>query len=122
MSRTIISWTHKRTSLLKEILAPMPLLSGSFGIITVTCGKKNCRCTSGKKHPLSRMTWIEKSQSHTRSVPKEKMHQVKKAIQNHRNFRKTLKQIQKTENVTKRLLVKYEKNAITQTRQSLFPK
>jgi hypothetical protein len=67
------------------------MVAGSLLEQFVTCGKPNCRCSRGQKHgPLHYLYWKEQGRSRSMYVPREKVRELRRQIQNHRRFQKQL--------------------------------
>jgi hypothetical protein len=67
------------------------VLAGSLVKQYVICGKLGCRCQRGQKHgPLFYLYWKEQGRSRSLYVPREKVAEVRRQIQNYRHLRKEL--------------------------------
>ncbi len=67
------------------------MLSGSLVQQYVTCGKLNCRCTRGQKHgPLYYLYWKEQGRSRSLYVPRHRVGELRRQIQNYRQFQRKL--------------------------------
>jgi len=77
--------------LLQAIFQPLPILAGSLVKQYVNCGKPGCRCQRGKKHgPLFYLYWKEQGRSRSLYVPREKVMEIRRQIQNYRHLQKEL--------------------------------
>lgn len=69
----------------------LPMMAGSLVEQYVTCGKPGCRCTRGQKHgPLYYLYWKEQGRSRSLYVPREKVSELRRQIQNYRRFQTDL--------------------------------
>ncbi len=69
----------------------LPMMAGSLVEQYVTCGKSGCRCTRGQKHgPLYYLYWKEQGRSRSLYVPREKVSELRRQIQNYHRFQTEL--------------------------------
>ncbi len=69
----------------------LPMMAGSLVEQYVTCGKPRCRCTRGQKHgPLYYLYWKEQGRSRSLYIPREKVSELRRQIQNYRRFQTDL--------------------------------
>lgn len=69
----------------------LPMVAGSLVEQYVTCGKSPCRCNRGEKHgPLYYLYWKEQGRSRSLYVPREKVGELRRQIQNYRRFQAEL--------------------------------
>ncbi len=69
----------------------LPMVAGSLVEQYVTCGKPRCRCARGQKHgPLYYLYWKEQGRSRSLYVPREKVSELRRQIQNYRRFQTVL--------------------------------
>ena len=92
-----MDWHHSRPQRptfpqqLRAFLEPFPVLAGSLVKQYVVCGKSGCRCQRGQKHgPLFYLYWKEQGRSRSLYVPREKVAEVQRQIQNYRRLQKVL--------------------------------
>ncbi len=72
----------------------LPMVAGSLVGQYVTCGKPRCRCTRGQKHgPLYYLYWKEQGRSRSLYVPRERVSELRRQIQNHRRFQTELRSL-----------------------------
>jgi uncharacterized protein DUF6788 len=70
---------------------PFPVLAGSLVKQYVNCGKSGCRCQRGQKHgPLFYLYWKEQGRSRSLYVPRDKVVEMRRQIQNYRRVQKEL--------------------------------
>ena len=76
---------------LQALRADFPLLAGSLVKQFVVCGKPGCRCSRGQKHgPLYYLYWKEQGRSRSLYVPRARVAEMRRQIQNYRGLRKEL--------------------------------
>jgi hypothetical protein len=76
---------------LRAFCEPFPVLAGSLVKQFVNCGKSGCRCQRGQKHgPLFYLYWKEQGLSRSLYVPREKVVEMRRQIQNYRRAQKEL--------------------------------
>jgi hypothetical protein len=76
---------------LQALAKPFPLLAGSLVKQYVICGKPGCRCLRGQKHgPLYYLYWKEQGRSRSLYVPRAKVAELRRQIQNYRRLQKEL--------------------------------
>lgn len=69
----------------------LPMVAGSLVEQYVTCGKPRCRCTRGHRHgPLYYLYWKEPGRSRSLYVPRDKVGELRRQIQNYRRFQAEL--------------------------------
>jgi len=79
---------------LQALARLLPMVSGSLVEQYVTCGKPRCRCTRGQKHgPLYYLYWKEPGRSRSLYVPREKVGELRRQIQNYRRFQAELSRL-----------------------------
>jgi hypothetical protein len=79
------------TQQLRRSLRPFPLLAGSLVKQYVVCGKPGCRCQRGQKHgPLYYLYWKEQGRSRSLYVPRARVAEIRRQIQNYRSLQKAL--------------------------------
>jgi len=82
---------HPLRQPLQAIFQPLPILAGSLVKQYVNCGKPGCRCQRGQKHgPLFYLYWKEQGRSRSLYVPREKVVEMRRQIQNYRRAQKEL--------------------------------
>jgi hypothetical protein len=79
------------TQQLRRWLRPFPLLAGSLVKQYVVCGKPGCRCQRGQKHgPLYYLYWKEQGRSRSLYVPRTRVTEMRRQIQDYRGLQKEL--------------------------------
>jgi hypothetical protein len=79
---------------LQALARLLPMVSGSLVEQYVTCGKPRCRCTRGQKHgPLYYLYWKEPGRSRSLYVPREKVGELRRQIQNYHRFQAELSRL-----------------------------
>ena len=76
---------------LHSLLRSFPVLAGSLVKQYVVCGKPGCRCQRGQKHgPLYYLYWKEQGRSRSLYVPRARVAEMRRQIQNYRGLQKEL--------------------------------
>ena len=107
----------KRAYALDKMLSVNLMAPGSYRKVYCKCGRKNCWCYSGKGHPYSRITFSEDGRSRTKAIHDSNIEWIKKVTQNYRDFKEGIKQIKEYNACLLKLLDKYLKEIIEQTRK-----
>ena len=70
------------------------MLAGSLVEQYVNCGKPNCRCQQGQKHgPLYYLYWKQQGRSRSLYIPRERVQDVRRQVENYRRFQQELSQL-----------------------------
>ena len=86
--------SHQGQNRLQALVRLFPMVSGSLVEQYVTCGKSNCRCARGQKHgPLYYLYWKEQGRSRSLYVPRERVGELRRQIQNYRKFQEKLTEL-----------------------------
>ena len=70
-----------------------PFLEGSLSKVGTKCGKENCHCTTGEKHPAFILTYKVRGKTKTIYVPKDLVEEVKLWTQEYRRVKLLIKEI-----------------------------
>jgi hypothetical protein len=74
-------------------LAHSPLIKGSVYQIARRCGNPNCRCTRSKLHRNFVLTWSEQGRHHMRSLPPERVAEIRKKSKEYARLRRARSEI-----------------------------
>lgn len=107
----------KRAYALDNIMSVNLMAPGSYSKVYCRCGKKNCRCYSGKGHPYSRITFSEDGRSRTKAIHENNIGWIKKVTENYRDFKEGLKKIKEYDARLLKLLDQHLKEITGQTRK-----
>lgn len=108
---------NERLELLSQLFESKEMVNGSFCQIYVKCGKKNCKCFSGKGHPHKRMSLSENGKKFSRAVPAEDYEWIEEMTNNFRSYKLIRRKLAKIDLEIKVLLDRFEENCIKQTRK-----
>jgi len=76
---------------LQALTKSFPIVGGSLVRQYVLCGKAGCRCQRGEKHgPLYYLYWKEQGRSRSLYIPREKVAELRRQIQDYRRLQKEL--------------------------------
>lgn len=117
MLQKIQKLEKRRQDIISEMFSINEMVWGSFCLIHVKCGKKYCKCNTGKLHPHHRMSWRENGKSISRAVPKEEHEWIEEMTGNYRKFRELRKQLIEIEDNIKSFLDTYEEGVVKKTRK-----
>jgi hypothetical protein len=79
------------TQQLRSLLRSFPVLAGSLVKQCVVCGKPGCRCQRGQRHgPLYYLYWKEQGRSRSLYVPRRRVAEMCRQVQNYRGLQKEL--------------------------------
>jgi len=74
---------------LVRILAErQPMVKGSVYRMQRKCGKPNCGCAAGDGHDSMMLSWSEGGRTRLRSIPEEKLNELKRLTETYQRFRK----------------------------------
>lgn len=79
---------QKLDKTLRVVFADTALVKGSAYQISRRCGTPHCRCTRGQLHRNMVLTWSEQGQHHMRSLPPERIADIRQKSQEYARFRR----------------------------------
>jgi hypothetical protein len=74
---------------LEVALARTPLVKGSVYQIARRCGNPHCHCTRGQLHRNFVLTWSEQGRHRMRSLPPQRVAEVRQKSKEYARFRRT---------------------------------
>lgn len=94
-----LKWINEKIKLtegiLRQITLSEPYIKGHIHYNYVKCGRKGCRCASGKRSdrhgPYAELRWEEDGIKHSRYIKKKELEQYKTALSKQKKV-KTLEQ------------------------------
>lgn len=95
--KSLKSAEKKRELCIAKFKNPPSMIRGSFHKTFTKCGRKECKCATGKGHPCQRITWREESKARTKGVPVSQEEWVRKMTKNYKDFRENRKKIKMLE-------------------------
>ncbi len=78
---------------LEVALARTPLVKGSVYQIARRCGTPHCRCTRGQLHRNFVLTWSEQGRHRMRSLPPQRVAEVRQKSKEYARFRRARAEI-----------------------------
>jgi len=82
-------------ALLKDLARPGPMMAGSFYQMYKKCGRSGCRCTRGELHgPFPVISMARHGHRWTRSVPRDRVAEVRRRTDAYRTFRRQRRRLQ----------------------------
>jgi len=117
MFKKIQSLENKRQKVISELSKIKRMVWGSFCLIHVKCGRKECKCNRGELHPHQRMSWRENGKGISRAVPKEEYEWIDEMTGNYRKFRELRRELNQIDEEIKTILDSYEETVVKKTRK-----
>ena len=75
---------------------PTPLIAGTLSSVYKTCGKKNCKCSTGDKHgPYLAIQFTKNGKHALKMLNKENSTEISKKVQNYKKYQDGLARINK---------------------------
>ena len=87
------SLEKKREAPLHRILTLDPWMEGTLVATTRRCGKKNCACHKGPKHPVAYVTWKENGKTVSLYVPKGLETEVRTWVENYKRLKEIIREV-----------------------------
>jgi len=78
---------------IEVVLARSPLIKGSVYQIARRCGNVHCRCTRGPLHRNFVLTWSEQGRHHMRSLPPQRVAEIRKKSKEYARLRRARSEI-----------------------------
>ncbi len=116
--RKILMAERRRKRIMSDLLKVDTMLRGSFAVVYTKCGKENCQCKNGKGHPHPRISWTEKGQGMTKSVPHDLVSWIQKVTSNYRRFRMLRRELVQVESENRNLMDLHESEVIELTKNA----
>jgi hypothetical protein len=73
---------------LKVVFGRTPLVKGNIYELARKCGKPHCTCTRGELHRTMVLTWSENGKTRIRSIPRERVLELKAKSEAYLRFRR----------------------------------
>lgn len=73
---------------LRRLQRSQPMVQGSFYLLRRKCGKPNCRCARGERHPAYVLTRSEAGKDRLYPVPKAQRAEVRKWAAEYRRYQR----------------------------------
>lgn len=86
---------NEKQKILKTLAILENIIQGSIVMRKHTCGKSNCKCKRAEKdrHTSYQLTFAVDGKTKTITIPKYKLHDVKKGLRQYRHFRQLVKRL-----------------------------
>jgi hypothetical protein len=78
---------------LRRFPIPAEALPGSLSQSYRRCGKPNCRCVDGEKHPLWQLTFMVDGKKRVERIPEEWVDEVRRRVAEGREFKQAMVEV-----------------------------
>ena len=85
--------TNRKKALARQMGTVQDLMKGSLVRTAVTCGKKNCRCREGKKHPAAYFSYQFQGKQRVIHIPHELVDEVEHLNKNWKELKKIIEEL-----------------------------
>ena len=79
--------------ILRRYPIPPDLLPGSLSLSHLRCGKPNCHCVKGERHPVWSLTFMVDGKKQVQHIPKEWVEDVEKRVHAGREFQDAVRDV-----------------------------
>ena len=93
LRQDLLEVCERLRKILDVVLARGPLVKGSVYQIARRCGTPHCRCTRGQLHRNFVLTWSEQGRPHMRSLPPERVAEVRQKSKEYARLRRARAEI-----------------------------
>ena len=94
--------------LVRKLCKEKLLLKGTYTYVMKKCANPKCSCHQKPKHPIHRITWIEKGKGYTLSLQNLNLKAALKYNKNYLEFRKTRLEMASLQKLLNKLLAQQE--------------
>jgi hypothetical protein len=86
---------QKREKIMNNILSDAEMVQGTVVQRDHTCGKTQCRCrqSASQRHRSYQLTFAIDGKTHTITIPKDKLPDVRKGLKHYKHFRLCVRQL-----------------------------
>jgi len=84
---------QRKFDLLRRFQFPDDLLPGSLSLQHLRCGKQNCRCAKGERHPVWTLTFMADGKKHVQHIPKHLVEEVRRRVKAGREYQDALREV-----------------------------
>ena len=78
---------------LRRFQIPAEALPGSLSLTHRRCGKLNCCCVAGDRHPLWQLTFMVDGKKRVERIPEEWVDQVRRRVEEGREFKRAMVEV-----------------------------
>lgn len=84
---------QRKFEIVRRLGIPENLLPGSLALTHRRCGKPNCRCATGKGHPMWSLTFMVDGKKRVERIPDEWVDELRPLVQAGREFKDAMAQV-----------------------------
>jgi len=84
---------QRKYALLRGLEIPPDALPGSLALTHRRCGKPNCHCVEGEKHPVWSLTFRVNGKKRVERIPEEWVEQVRPLVEQGREFKDAVAEV-----------------------------
>jgi hypothetical protein len=84
---------QRKFELVRRFHLPDDLLPGSLSLSHLRCGKPNCHCAQGPRHPFWSLTFMVRGKKHVQHIPREWVEDVRRRVQAGREFQDAVREV-----------------------------
>jgi Family of unknown function (DUF6788) len=84
---------QRKFALLRRFQIPPDGLPGSLALTHIRCGKPNCRCAQGERHPVWSLTFMVDGKKQVQHVPQELVEQIRPLVEQGREFKDAVAEV-----------------------------
>jgi uncharacterized protein DUF6788 len=83
----------KKKRLLKGLHLPADALPGSLSQTFTRCGKKECHCSTGQKHPIWFLTYMDQGKKKVERIPEDWVEYAQQKVTQGKEFKENVNQV-----------------------------
>ena len=84
---------QRKFHLIRQFHFPEDLLPGSLSLTHRRCGKGNCCCVEGDRHPLWSLTFMVDGKKRVERIPQEWVDEVRRRVEEGREFKRAMVEV-----------------------------
>jgi hypothetical protein len=84
---------QRKYELIRRFQIPEDLLPGSLSMQHLRCGKQNCRCAKGERHPVWSLTFMADGKKHVQHIPQSLVDEVRKKVEAGREYQDAVREV-----------------------------
>ena len=86
-------WRKQKFDWLRRFRIPADALPGSLSLTHRRCGKANCCCVEGDRHPLWSLTFMVDGKKRVERIPDEWVDEVRRRVEEGREFKRAMVEV-----------------------------
>jgi len=84
---------QRKFELVRRFHLPDDLLPGSLSLSHLRCGKPNCHCAQGPRHPVWSLTFMVRGKKRVQHIPWEWVEEVRRRVEAGREFQDAVREV-----------------------------